>query len=1228
MPPKNNSSSTSNLLDDSTYNDINNLYQKMKPGDEFEFMVFNFNRKYLSFEKYITLLKYLTRVSKSKKTDMKIGNSLDINYTDADKETNYRITLDGIEDINTTIQPFHKYENHVTFRVLATKSKEKDSNIVLMKKVKDKELSYDATDINVRVRLAEESQVSKTEFNTIQNLSHEVAKNIIFRLKQRATFYVYGDMKSRDFIKIDLTMTKMSRNINRINYSIPNYELEIELGIASEQSKKSTNFLNIMLKELEVLLKIIQQSNFVITNSKEREVLQEYSNIFGLNVDNIMYLESRQPQSLEIQHVTEMLPNRYAVTDKADGDRFFLIICKNRVYLISTNLNVKDTGIELPQSLSKYNNSVMDGEYIFIASKNRHLMMIFDCLFIGGKDVRKIADFMTRLSHADEIISNCFILEKQKGFVIQDYSSKSAFNLNDIAKFHEQQIKKFIDTLNSDSEIAKKYPLIRRKYFIACTGAKSWEIFKYSSIIWNKYTTDPEIKVPYILDGLIYHPINQEYVVGRDSKFIEYKWKPPTKNSIDFYVRFQRDKGTGKILTVYDNSIDDYVRNKPYKICHLHCGYKKGKEEEPILFRSEEDGYEAFIFLKDGEAVDQDGNLISDNTVVEFYYDNRPDLDDRFRWMPIRTRYDKTESVQKYNRRYGNYIDVALKVWRSITNPILIEDIDDLAKGNDEVKGVYYYDKKIESLRSKIGHELIISTAKEDAYFQIRTNLAKPMKQFHNWVKSVLIYTHMHPMYQNDKSLTVLDLACGQGSDLMRFYYSKVANYVGIDIDKNALHSAVNGAVSRYNQFRKKYPAYPPMTFIQADVGSLLNYEDQFRALGGMSKDNKDLMEKYFSSNPNKQIKFDRVNCQFAMHYFLKNNETWTNFKHNLNACLKPGGYYIASTFDATGYLNLLKTDDIFTSYYTTDKGDKKKLFEFVKKFGKLDKDTKIGPGYAIEVFLAWIFKEGTYQTEYLVDLDFVESELLRDCDLELVDTDTYGNLFEIHRDFFVNFSQYEENVAETGKFFRGAKEYYENNEINNGCLIHTKLARYYVFRKKEITSEKKDKVQKGGSKDVLDLSDESRFILPVIKEKENSYCNSIYNILRTHNIIPKSLSATDLFNEFKLDIKPDSQVDYEYINKINNSFEIYHQQEGGSETGLGKKVLDGCHTFVLEKDCNNEYEIDYIKKNKTKKYDNAIILFKNNGTYQPVYRVETNNKKRGIFSLEDPLITNLISQI
>ena len=50
-----------------------------------------------------------------------------------------------------------------------------------------------------------------------------------------------------------------------------------------------------------------------------------------------MFIQS--PISFELQYLSETIPNKYAVTDKADGDRFLLFITsESKVYLLNNNV--------------------------------------------------------------------------------------------------------------------------------------------------------------------------------------------------------------------------------------------------------------------------------------------------------------------------------------------------------------------------------------------------------------------------------------------------------------------------------------------------------------------------------------------------------------------------------------------------------------------------------------------------------------------------------------------------------------------------------------------------------------------------------------------------------------------------------------------------------------------------------------------------------------------------
>jgi hypothetical protein len=155
-----------------------------------------------------------------------------------------------------------------------------------------------------------------------------------------------------------------------------------------------------------------------------------------------------------------------------------------------------------------------------------------------------------------------------------------------------------------------------------------------------------------------------------------------------------------------------------YRILNLYVGKYENGKEIPVLFQKEDNNYIANIYLTNNEARDIEGDIIEDNTVVEFAYDKN--LADSFRWIPLRTRMDKTDMVIKYKRRYGNSEWVGNKTWRSIMDGIEISDIELLSKLDT-------YETHYKYLKNKITAKSIEEMRNENKYYQEKNKLATPL---------------------------------------------------------------------------------------------------------------------------------------------------------------------------------------------------------------------------------------------------------------------------------------------------------------------------------------------------------------------------------------------------------------------------------------------------------------------------------------------------------------------
>jgi hypothetical protein len=411
------------------------------------------------------------------------------------------------------------------------------------------------------------------------------------------------------------------------------------------------------------------------------------------------------------------------------------------------------------------------------------------------------------------------------------------------------------------------------------------------------------------------------------------------------------------------------------------------------------------------------------------------------------------------------------------------------------------------------------------------------------------------------------------------------------------------------------------MYFFQANCAAELDSESQKNALNISHVDNENLYNKFFSKDQSKRTQFDRISCQFAIHYMLKNEDTWRNFKNNINGYLRNEGYFIAITFDGRKVMDLLGSNDKYTQYYTDDNGKSKMLFEIIKKYNQPSSPTDIiGVGNAIDVYIAWFSLEGRYLTEYLVDSKYIVEDLKKDCNLELVSTDSCENQLIIHEQFLNVYAKYE-SIPATQKFLSNVSQFYNQTNINVNLKPWINLFRYYVFRK-----NKQNITQKGGDNidKILDFSDKKLYYVPSMTEYDNNYSctNSIHHILKSHKVIPNNITPKTFYSDVGIGSINDKKIN-QYITKLSN-ITVYEKIEDQKES----KVINGLDIYIIERDCNGMYDVDLTKTKKTKK-NLSIVLMKEGLMYAPVYYIDPEtDKKIGLYDTNHHVIKKLFEEV
>lgn len=997
-----------NILTKKDFSHIEKMIDNFKKDKSLELEV---SFRNVNYSNYMRIIEHFVNVVDE--NNISSEDSLDISVI-LPEGNNYRTSLISNEQINDFFQKYSKSTVSDIQRFLLKLKPQDDINIIFKDRGTADKLYIEDFDILLKTTI--ERPIKDPSKENIKLTGNE---KIHFRYKQRSSFIL------NDLVRLDVTEVKESKELSNLFQINSNYEVEIEV-INSKIN------LNTLISQIVSILKIVQDAEFPIGKKEEINVIETYRQL--LKVKPSLHLDGRNVVSIDSAAIVKYIPNKYAVTDKADGDRYFLISTTQGVYLLSINLTVKKLNVKVTDK--KYHNMIIDGE--LIKNENGKIFLAFDVVYANDTDYRHNNELtlIKRLDVLYNIINDCF------GTLIPftDYTNKNSdMELDNIKSFYLKELQKYWTQFRKEiNKIGKDKIYITRKLYFVPYGIDPNEIFMYADMLWKFYVY--QNFVPYKLDGIIYTPISSSYMIKSsfdsvDSGPVEYKWKPPSKNSIDFYITFIKDANGAEAVYI-DNSVVSGKGN-PYKICKLHVGVTKGREEKPVPFKINGKEQMANIYLTDNEARDIEGKVIDDETVVEFIFDAfKQDIDDAYKWIPIKTRYDKTESVQKYGKKYGNNVNIAIKIWKTIINPITEENIASLANPTT-------YQKEMDRLSKSTA----TYNKQNHAYYQLKSNSAKGMRSFHNWIKSNIILTYCKNKHN------VLDIGCGRGGDLIKFVDAKIDEYVGVDIDANGLFIINDSAHSRYKHLKKTHSNVPPMYFINADARALFTVQSQQNIFPSMGEFNKKLIETHLSSNK----KYDVINAQFTLHYYLSDEFAWNNFCTNINNHIQRNGYFLITTFDGKLLYDKLMGKSKMTVSYTDNKGSKNIFFEIIKIYNDNDKSNL---GMAIDLYNSLISNPGTYIREYLVFPDFLEKSLKEKCGLELVESDYFFNLFNLYKNYFIgNTSQ--STLKTFSKKYNEIRDFYlslqpDNNNLftveqSEAALCSFKLSilnRYYVFKK------------------------------------------------------------------------------------------------------------------------------------------------------------------------------------
>ena len=872
-------------------------------------------------------------------------------------------------------------------------------------------------DFNFRVSYQTEEEVSQSHAIITELVKNWEKVKKFFRYINRVTF------KHPDIpVNVDISIVKSSsigeNRRPKLTYTTDEsdvfqnsevYEIELEVnnnpnGLGpGTMIDSAAKLLTALRKTIKYVLMGLQETNYPISYPEQARISHDYMRlIYGqdynsaeqrINSSNFIGPNSYTLQIANIAPINEnaIIPNirnYYTVTDKADGDRHILFISNfGRIYLINTNMKILFTG---SQTLNKdVFGSLIDGELILHDkySKFINLYAAFDVYFINNIDVRPF------------------------GFLPRK-------NDDNRSKFRIPLLENLIKILKPVSVVPDEISPIRitcKQFYPYSSTGDSGNIFDACNYILGKERAG---LFEYNTDGLIFTPANMG--VGTDkvgkpspnkkSTWVNsFKWKPPQFNTIDFLVTTIKSNKSGAdmVTPIFQDGLDTSSVNQldEFKTIELRCGFdeskdgyinpcqdvindnlpsvKSGIENEnkykPVVFvptnpYDPNAGICNIMLKMDDSGVKQmyteENQVFDDNTIVEFRYEMSNDA--QWRWVPLRVRYDKTAQLRQGQRNFGNAYPVANSNWHSIHNPITIEMISTGNNIPDELANDDIYYNRFSSKGS---------------------DKTRSLRDFHNlYVKQLLI---THTARRGD---TLIDYACGKGGDFSKWISAKLSFVFGIDISKDNLENRLDGACARFLNYRKDFEHMPYALFVNGNSGAnirsgaaMLNDKAVHitkAVFGSGSRDEEKLGKGVVRQYGKGEEGFNISSCQFALHYFFENHQTFQNYMRNVAECTKLGGYFIGTCYDGKIIFNLLKNKAKGESIYLFD--NDVKIWEINKDYDSSEFDDDASSiGYKINVYQESINK---MFPEYLVNFDYL-NRVMENYGFKLVTRDEAKNM-------------------------------------------------------------------------------------------------------------------------------------------------------------------------------------------------------------------------------------------
>jgi len=206
--------------------------------------------------------------------------------------------------------------------------------------------------------------------------------------------------------------------------------------------------------------------------------------------------------------------------------------------------------------------------------------------------------------------------------------------------------------------------------------------------------------------------------------------------------------------------------------------------------------------------------------------------------------------------------------------------------------------------------EMILNVKNEKYYEDGGFQLDKPMRKFHNLIKTILLDGARVATATTELKPKLVDFSAGRGGDIDKWIIANYGNILALDVNENNIFGLDDSFETRLLKSKSKTSNSNFFQTSKIDYGLSNMCLNFYNGNAFANTNTKNVMKLKKIIKENGKNSYDVVSTMFSIHYCFDNIVSVKNCLQNISDSLRDGGIALITTMDGSKVYNKLKEND------------------------------------------------------------------------------------------------------------------------------------------------------------------------------------------------------------------------------------------------------------------------------------------------------------------------------